>query len=284
MFAITGITGQVGGAVARTLLSRGVAVRAVARNAQKLEAWAARGCDTALADMADAAALGQAFQGAEAVFILLPPSFDPSPDFAEARAVIAAVRQALVIARPARIVALSTIGADAPYPNLLSQLALMEASLSDIDLPVTFLRAAWFIENAAWDVGDARAGRFRSYLQPLDRAIAMVSTEDVGRAAADLLGQKTQGTRVIELEGASRVSPDDLAEAFSTALGRPVRAEVVAREDWEELFRSHGMRNPMPRMQMLDGFNAGWIDFDARTSRKGTITLAEAITALVTPS
>ena len=281
MYAITGITGQVGGAVARTLLAQGASVRAIARDPQKLEPWAAQGCGTAIAEIGDVGALTQAFTGVEGVFILLPPVFDPSPDFAEARALIAAIRAALVAARPARVVALSTIGADAPHPNLLSQLALLEAALSDTGLPVTFLRAAWFMENAAWDVTDARAGTIKSYLQPLDRPIAMVSSRDVGRTAADLLGNPASGVRVVELEGPARVSPNDLALAFAEALGHPVKAEIVDRTAWEDLFRAQGMANPQPRMQMLDGFNTGWIDFPKDRSRKGMVTLDQAVAALV---
>ena len=281
MYAITGITGQVGGVVARTLLAKGARVRAIARDPQKLIAWAAKGCTTAQADITDANALTEAFTGAEGVFILLPPTFDPSPDFAEARAMIAAIRQALINAKPARAVVLSTIGADATERNLLSQLALLETALSDIGLPVTFLRAAWFIENAAWDVADARDGTINSFLQPLDKPVAMVSVEDVGTTAADLLTQANDGVRIIELEGSARVSPNDLAQAFATALGHPVRAQIVDRTLWEGLFRAQGMHNPEPRMRMLDGFNAGWIDFPADRARKGTVTLDRAIAALV---
>ncbi len=28
------------------------------------------------------------------------------------------------------------------------------------------------------------------------------------------------------------------------------------------IFRAHGMRDPIPRIQMLDGFNEGWIKFE----------------------
>jgi NAD(P)H dehydrogenase (quinone) len=41
MYAITGITGQVGGTVARTLLAQGLPVRAVVRDAAKGRAWCA---------------------------------------------------------------------------------------------------------------------------------------------------------------------------------------------------------------------------------------------------
>ena len=51
MYAITGITGRVGGALARNLLAEGKPVRAVVRDAVKGAEWAALGCEVALADM-----------------------------------------------------------------------------------------------------------------------------------------------------------------------------------------------------------------------------------------
>jgi NAD(P)H dehydrogenase (quinone) len=50
MFAVTGITGQVGGAVARTLLAKGCGVRGVVRDANKAGSWAKQGCEIAVAD------------------------------------------------------------------------------------------------------------------------------------------------------------------------------------------------------------------------------------------
>jgi len=283
MFAITGITGQVGGAVARALIDNGQRVRAVVRSAEKGAAWARKGCEVAVADLDDAAALKQAFTGAEGVFFVLPPVFDPSPDFGEARRVIAAVREALDAVRPAKVVSLSTIGAQALQPNLLQQHRLQEESLGSLPLPITFLRAAWFMENAAWDVAPARAtGVIPSFLYPLDKPVPMVATEDIGRVAAELLQETWQGKRVVELEGA-RLAPNDVAAAFSRVLGRDVRMDVVPRATWEALFKSQGMKNPVPRAQMLDGFNEGWIDFegDASSIRKGTVSLDTVLQALI---
>jgi hypothetical protein len=44
-----------------------------------------------------------------------------------------------------------------------------------------------------------------------------------------------------------------------------------------------GMKNPMPRIQMIDGFNAGWIDFPNRgaDARKGCIGIDQAIATLI---
>src|SRR3954471_21479681 len=113
MYAITGVTGKVGGAVARNLRAAGKPVRAVLRDAAKAKAWADQGCEVALAEMTDAGSLMAAFNGAEAVLVLPPPIFNPAPGFPEMRAVIAAVTEALEATRPARIVHLSTVGAQA---------------------------------------------------------------------------------------------------------------------------------------------------------------------------
>jgi uncharacterized protein YbjT (DUF2867 family) len=283
MFAITGATGKVGGAVARTLLAAHQSIRVVVRDVRKGDAWSEQGAEVAVAETRDAAALAKAFAKADGAFVMLPSNFDPRPGFPEARALIDAIRAALAEARPAKVVVLSTIGADAQQPNLLNQLGLLEQALADLPMPITFLRAAWFMENASWDVGPARTdGVIQSYLQPLDKAFPMVATEDVGRTAAELLLETWDGHRVVELEGPSRVAPDDIAEAFAKALGWPVKARIVARDSWEKLFRSQGMANPAPRMQMLDGFNEGWIDFPDRDrhSRKGSISIDAAIAAL----
>jgi uncharacterized protein YbjT (DUF2867 family) len=283
MFAITGITGRVGATVARSLLSADQSVRAVVRDRSKGAAWAQLGCDIAVADLSDTEALTAAFEGTAGVFVLLPPVFDPAPGFPEASGLIESLRTALTRAKPRKVVALSTIGANAPHPNLLNVLGRMEDALSNLPMPVTFLRAAWFMENAAWDITSAKTGLIQSYLQPLDRAFPMISSDDVGRAAAALLLERWDGKRVVELEGAQRISPNAVAAAFAKALGHPVRSEVVPRDLWESVFRAQGMKNPTPRMQMIDGFNAGWIDFPdhGAHARKGSIGIDQAIAALI---
>lgn len=283
MYAITGITGQVGGVVARTLRQAGKQVRAVVRDPANGANWKQQGCEVALADMGGAPALKKAFAATEGVFILLPPIFDPSPGFPEARQLVAAVREALDAARPPKVVCISTIGAQATRPNLLQQLQILEQGLASLPLPVTYLRAAWFIDNAAWDVAPARArGVIPSFLQPLDRPVPMVAAADVGRTAAELLQESWQGHRVVELEGPRRLSPNDLAAGFARVLGREVRMEAVPRDHWKALFMAQGMKNPTPRIQMLEGFNEGWIDFEGgqAATRKGTQPL-DAVLALL---
>ena len=284
MYAITGITGRVGSAVAHNLLSKNQSVRAVVRDVNKGNAWADRGCTVAVADMNDADALTAAFVDAEGVFVLIPANFAPSPGFPETRAIIAALHTAIAAAQPSKVVCLSTIGAQSNQPTVLTQLQIMEQELGDLPMPIAFLRAAWFMENAAWDVAPARErGLIPSFLQPLDKPVPMIATADVGRVAAELLQQTWSGRRIVEIESLHRVTPNDIAQSFSKLLGRSVQAEAVPRATWEALFKAQGTADPQPRIRMLDGFNEGWVEFEGGESGsiKGEVELEIVLKSLV---
>jgi uncharacterized protein YbjT (DUF2867 family) len=161
---------------------------------------------------------------------------------------------------------------------------MLERAVTALGIPLTILRPAWFIENALWDVQSARdSGVIHSFLQPADKPFPMVATQDVGRVAAELIQEDCSNARIVELEGPRRVSPNDLAGAFASALGKPVRVETIPRDTWEALFRSQGMKNPTPRIRMLDGFNEGWIEFQDMGSKaiKGRIDVDAVIATLV---
>jgi NAD(P)H dehydrogenase (quinone) len=282
MYAVTGITGKVGGAVAQSLLAAGEKVRAVVRDEAKGKPWADKGCEVAVAEIGDAAALTAAFAGVDGVFLMTPPNYDPEPGFPDTQANARAIETAIAAARPGRLVFLSTIGAQAAEPNLLNNSRLTEEMLRRAPVPVAFMRAAWFMENAAWDIEAARSGVVPSFLQPLDHDIPMVATADIGATAAALLQESWSGVRVVELEGPRRYAAADIGRAFAAALGHEVRMEPVPRDTWEQLFRSQGMKHPMPRIRMVDGFNEGWIDFEGCCEhRRGSVTLEAVIAGLV---
>ncbi len=139
------------------------------------------------------------------------------------------------------------------------------------------------MENSGWEVSAARdTGVISSFLQPLDKPVPMVATTDVGHVAAELLQETWIGRRTIELEGPTRATPNEIAATFAEIFGYPVQARAVPRLSWEELFESQGMKHPGPRIQMLDGFNEGWIEFeqDQTTRRKGKIGLKEVLKGL----
>ena len=129
MYAVTGITGKVGGTVAQTLLAAGKKVRAVVRDDAKGRLWADKGCEVAIASIGDADALTAAFAGADGVFLMTPPDFDPEPGFPQTQANAIAIEKAIVAARPGKVVFLSTVGAQVAEPNLLNNSKMTEETL-----------------------------------------------------------------------------------------------------------------------------------------------------------
>ena len=99
-------------------------------------------------------------------------------------------------------------------------------------------------------------------------------------ARVPLLGRPWWTLPSGDVDGAAKQWP---AVTRGALLGRPVRMEAVPRETWEPLFRSQGMKNPIPRMRMLDGFNEGWIEFEngEGSSRKGKVALKTVLTNLI---
>lgn len=283
-FAVAGITGKVGAAVARNLLAQGCKVRAVVRDVRKAQPWIDLGCETAEADLTDADALARAFASVEGAFVLVPANFAPSADFSEARAAAAAITRALNAAKVPKVVALSSIGSHQPSGlGLITQTRLLEEALVSFAGALIILRPAWFFENAAWDIGPAsETGVMSSFLQPLDRRFPMVATADIARVAATLLLDSPAGRRTVELEGPHRYSPNDIATGLAAALDRKVHAELVPRREWEALFKAQGTVDPSARIEMLDGLNSGWIDFALPTGAlNGEIELATVLRELV---
>ncbi|MFM0290723.1 NmrA family NAD(P)-binding protein [Paraburkholderia megapolitana] len=283
MFAITGIVDPVGGVVARVLLAAGLDVRAIVDEAAKGVEWVDQCCEVAVAEMNDADALLRAFRGVEGVFVLLSANFDPVPESPESTVSIAALRHALTSAMPKRVVCLSTIGAHATQPGALLQLGTIEREFGSLPMPVAFLRAAWFMESAASDIASALvSGAIPSFLFPLGKPVPMVAIADVGRMAARLLRQDWIGKKIVEIEGPHRTSPNDVAAVFSRLLGRDIRMQPVARDTWEEVFASQGMKNSLLHIQMLDGLNAGWIDFEfPKNTVKGSVPLEVVVRGLI---
>jgi len=284
MFSIIGVSGRVGGGAASRLLEMGKQVRAVVRDEAKGHVWASKGASVAVADMTDGDGLGRAIAGSEGVFVMLPPLFDPSPGFPEAKGLIDSLSAALRQSKAKRIVALSTIGAHVTRPNLLNGLHMMEESFRQFPMPVTFLRPGWFMENHAGDVSSAMSeGIIHSYLQPIEHAIPMIATKDIGALADTLLLESWSGKRVVELEAETRVSSADIATTLTDILGKPIKAEPVPRTRWEEVFRAQGMKNPTPRIQMIEGFNEGWIEFEGgfEGSVKGQTSLKTVLEEMV---
>ena len=283
MYAIMGITGRVGGAIAENPLAQGEKIRAIVRNPEKATQWRDRGVEIAVADTDDPNALASAFEGTEGVFLMVPPDFAPAPGFPEVRKTLASYHAALAKALPKKAVYLSSIGAEQTSGlGLITGSHLLEQTLGDLPIAHAFLRPGWFMENHAWDVTTAQSERrMFSNLYPLDHKFSLVATADIGKAGADVLRQEWTGTRYIEVAGPEQYSPNDIARALSTALGRTIEAVAIPREKWTEFFVGQGMPEGRtePRAEMVDGFNSSLIHFGVPGTEH--ITGATSLTSVI---
>src|SRR6202142_1624889 len=236
MFLVTGITGKVGGATAEHLLAHGKKVRALVRNREKAINWAKQGVELVDGDWNDSAAIERALKGVEGAFVMLPAVWAPSPDYKEAKGVIANYIEALTKAAPPRVVALSSMGANRTKGlGMITALSLLEQGFRNLTSPVAFVRAGGFFENFLYGLQVAQSGALPVYYNPTNRKSTMVATNDIGAEAITLLsGPRSSGHRVVEL--GSMVSADEVARQLGEVLTLDVKAFAVPRAGWAEAF------------------------------------------------
>ena len=73
MIVITGATGNTGRPTAEALLAKGEKIRVLGRDASKLQPFVQKGAEAFVGTVEDAAFLRKAFEGATAVYLLIPP-------------------------------------------------------------------------------------------------------------------------------------------------------------------------------------------------------------------
>lgn len=262
MFLVMGITGRVGGATAQHLLAQGKKVRAMVRNREKATIWADQGVELVDGDWNDAAAIERALEGVEGAFVMLPAVWAPSPDFKEAKGVIASYVEALTKAAPPRVVVLSSMGANRTSGlGMITALSLLEQGLRHLTLPIAYVRAGGFFENFLYGLHVAQGGTLPVYYNPTSRKSTMVATDDIGAEVATLLtGPAWSGHRVVEL--GSMVSADEVAAQLGEVMQRDVKAFAIPRAGWPAAFEQIGIPKGQtgPAEAMFEAVNAGWMD------------------------
>jgi len=262
MFLVMGITGRVGGATAQHLLAQGRKVRALVRNREKAANWAVQGVELVDGDWNDAAAVERALEGVDGAFVMLPAVWAPSPDFREAKSVIANYVEALDRTVPPRVVVLSSMGANRTSGlGMITALSLLEEGLRHLTLPIAYVRAGGFFENFLYGLHVAQDGTLPVYYNPTSRKSTMIATDDIGAQVVTLLtGPTWSGHRVVEL--GSMVSADEVAAQLGEVLQRDVKAFAIPRAGWAAAFEQFGIPkgHTGPAEAMFDAVNAGWMD------------------------
>ena len=292
MFVILGAAGKVGKATATALRRAGCDVRAVVRHDRQRGPLAELGCDTAVADLFDAASVARVIGGAHAVQVLcpVPDGHSGHPDPAAAmRNMIDAGVAALRADPPPRVLALSDYGAEhASGTGITTLFNYLETQLRSVDSHLTFLRAAEHMHNWARVLPMALAnGVLPSFHHPLDKRFPTVAAQDVGLAAAELLldtQAQPSSPRIVSIESSERVNALDVARTLSELSGRAVAAREVPHSDWRTVLQRAGLSEAHARLiaDLYDAHNAGRIDVEAGVGERrfGTTTLAQVFAAL----
>jgi NAD(P)H dehydrogenase (quinone) len=289
MFAIIGAAGNVGASTAAALRKAGAPVRAILRDAAKAARLEGIGCEVALADLQDAAALAAAIAGADAVQIIAPVSPRAKDPAADLRRSIASVVEAVAKARPRRVLAISDYGAhvadDIGMPSLFRD---FEARLRRLDADVVVLRSAEHMHNWMRAIPAALAsGVLTTFQDPVERTQPTIAAHDLGCIAAELLMAPNAGKalRVVHAEGPRRYSAADVAAALSAFSGQAIAAQAVPQSQWKQAFER---TMPASLAELLikanDAKNKGGlvdIEPDVGEVRYGATTLIEALRPLV---
>ena len=178
---VTGATGTQGGGVARNLIKRGHAVRALTRkpDGAPARALAALGAEIMTADLADRAAVDAAMKGVDAVFSVATP-FE--------RGVGVETQYGITLADAAKaagafLVYSSVANADQQtrIPHFDSKFAV-EQHIRANSADFAIIAPVYFMENVRFSQAQLRQGVYPSPLSP-DRSLAQIATADIASAA-----------------------------------------------------------------------------------------------------
>lgn len=240
MIVITGPTGNIG----RHLLSRllestpaaGEELRVIVRDPARLPDAARGRVEVVTGSHGDADVLDRAFEGADAVFWLVPPDASLTPQDAYTGFTRPAAK-ALAAHGVGHVVGISALGRGTP---LADRAGLVTASLAMDDLiagtgvAYRALACPSFFENLLEEAGALRDTGVFTDTVDADRKAPLVAVADIAATAAGLLLDRSwTGIGSVPVLGAQDLSPRDLAAIMSEQLGRPVR---YARQPLDELY------------------------------------------------
>lgn len=285
MYIILGGTGNVGSSVAETLLEKGEDVTIVSRDEKKISEWEAKGAKVEIVDVIETDKLREVFKKGKRAFLLNPPSDLSGDNVAEEKQTVESILNALENSGLEKVVAESTYGArKGDGIGDLGVLFGFEEGLRKIRIPVDVIRAAYYMSNWAMSVESARNEGVVHTFYPPEFELPMVSPKDIGKIAADLLTEDSEGFRLHYVEGTKVYSSDDVAEAFGKALNKKVEAVQIPPEKWIETMNQIGFSDIAAKsMAKMTELTIEEVEMPESPIR-GATTLDEYIADLVSES
>jgi NAD(P)H dehydrogenase (quinone) len=234
---VIGATGNTGRAVVKELKALGQDPIAVVRNPDKARDVLGAGTKTAVADLADKAALEKALKGADAVFL----TTNVNPQLAEQNtnaidAALAAGVKVLVRLSAGRAV----VGPDSLAPSGRTHYAI-DQRLRGLNIGWVILRPGLFMQNYLGQAAGIKNDGKLVNTASADLGIAYVDVRDTGAIAARILiDPKPHLGKEYEFTGKSVTLPQ-FADAFSQVLGKKVSYVPVTLEQNEQAVRARGL-------------------------------------------
>jgi uncharacterized protein YbjT (DUF2867 family) len=262
---MVGATGKYACHVIPELKQRGVTIRALVRDKERLEAARRNGADEAVVgDLEDADSLDAAAMGVEGVFHL-NPAFAPN-EAALGVAMVEAAKAAGVrkfvfssVIHPS-IAALSNHAAKRP----------VEEALCESGMPFVILQPTMFMQNfdSGWKAV-METGRFALPYSKHAKA-SYVDYRDVAEVAALAMTSDRFDYGTFELCDAGMVDRVELVAMMSEALGRPVEAGEPTFEEWAQT--AH-----IPEGAMREGMKKMYAHYDRYGFPGGNALVLQAV-------
>jgi len=224
MYVVLGATGNTGSVIANSLLFKGEKVRVVGRDAARLERFVRKGAEAFAANVNDAAALTQAFAGARAAYLMLPPSMTSQDYRADQERESDAIAKAVKESGLRYAVNLSSYGAHVPESTgPIAGLHSSEQKLNAIGgLNVLHLRAGYFMENNLAAIGIIQGMGIFGHALLAELKQPMIATRDIGDYAAQrLLNLDFSSKQTRELLGQRDVSMSEATGVIARGTGKP---------------------------------------------------------------
>ncbi|OQW35391.1 MAG: hypothetical protein A4E19_01055 [Nitrospira sp. SG-bin1] len=285
MFVVLGATGNTGSVVVETLLSKRQPVRVVVRSAEKITDWKAKGAEVAVASLDDVSALTKALEGAQGVYLLVPPNYGAEAWLVDQRARMDRAAEAVKQSEVRNVVFLSSIGGHISGPTgPIRAASYGEHALGCVAKRLTILRPCYFMDNWAPVIGAAKAQGILPTFIASQAKIPMISTKDIGRIGAEHLLTGGHGKQIVEMAGPEEYSPDQVASALGRILGKTITAQHAPLSAVVPTFKSFGFSDEAARLfeEMYASFSKGSIGYEVPDKLvRGTISLSEALGRMV---
>jgi uncharacterized protein YbjT (DUF2867 family) len=216
---VTGATGNQGGAVVKSLLERGHAVRAVTRNTDSAKArdLANAGVTLVRASLEDTAALTKALEGATSFFAMTTPFGGGTQ--AETKQGISAADAAKVAGVHLVFTSVGSANRQTGVPHFDSKFEV-EKHIAKIGVRATILAPVYFMDNLHFGKEQLAKGIYAAPLPPT-RRLAQVAIADIGAVAVRLLEDpgRFAGKR-FDL-ASDELTGNDVVTTLSRITGRP---------------------------------------------------------------